>query len=171
MGLWKNMKEPISLEEYAEEGSAQPPSVSLDGNPSGLQFREGGLLDIGDRQSSAASQDVTGAGRVPESSPEASGAGIGQAGNSTAMRTKIKRGGIAGGGKSGDATSPASRAGRNLTGGARVGALKPITGTPSVGGSIGRAIPFLGTGLMLYDFWRLSQAPNSQPAEDRDRIY
>jgi len=140
--------------------------VLLDGEPVHPTFGVGGLLDT-----KPSEPVVELAYTERDDAPEAAGAGIGQAGNSTAMRTKIKRGGVAGGGKSGDATSPASRAGRNLTGGARVGALKPITGTPSVGGSIGRAIPFLGTGLMLYDFWRLSQAPNYQPVEDSDRIY
>lgn len=98
-------------------------------------------------------------------------AGIGAAANGTAMPTMPKPGEIAGGGRSGPVTSPASSAGRGLTGGARSDALKPITGTSSVGGSIGRAIPFLGVPLMLDDFYQHQTAPDCVPVPDPTAIY
>ena len=104
--------------------------------------------------------------------PDSSGqAGIGQAADGTAMPTLPKPGGVGGGGPSGKATSPASSAARGLTGGARSGALRPVTGTGSVGGSIGRAIPFLGVPLMLNDFYQHDTAPNCVPVPDPTAIY
>jgi len=98
-------------------------------------------------------------------------AGVGAVANGTAMPTLPKPGGISGGGKSGPVTSPASSAARDLTGSARLNALEPLTGTASVGGSIGRAIPFLGTPLMFLDFMDHYNAPVCTPVPDPNRIY
>ena len=104
--------------------------------------------------------------------PDSSGqAGIGQAANGTAMPTLPKPGGVGGGGPSGKATSPASSAARGLTGDARSGVLRPVTGTGSVGGSIGRTIPFLGVPLMLNDFYQHDTAPDCVPVPDPTVIY
>jgi hypothetical protein len=67
-----------------------------------------------------------------------------------ASPTAPKPGGIAGGGASGPWTSPASINLRNLTD-ARFAPLKSITGTPSVGGSIAKALPYIGAPLILED--------------------
>lgn len=154
MGRWDEMKEPESLEDYAarlaQQDERQPMGLSAGGGP----LRIAQPLAV-----------------RSEEAPEATGVGIGAAANRTGMRTVPKRGGIAGGGKSGDVTSPASTVARRLTGGARVRALQPITGTASVGGSIGRVIPGLGTGLMLLDFFRLTRPQDLQPQDGSDRIY
>lgn len=154
MGRWKDMNEPELLEDYSARLTRPD-----EWQPMGLSA-EGGPLRIAQPMAARS-----------EEAPEAAGVGIGAAANRTGMRTSPKRGGIAGGGKSGDVTSPASRAGRGLTGRARIDALKPITGTASVGGSIGRAIPVLGTGLMLLDFFRLTRPQDLQPQDDNSRIY
>jgi RHS repeat-associated protein len=91
------------------------------------------------------------------------GAAIGQAGAETAMPTSSKPGGIAGGGKSGPVTSPASRILRDSAIEGRVGALGGVTGTTSVGGSIGRAIPFWGAALGFFDFMQYMNAPVCVP--------
>lgn len=105
--------------------------------------------------------------RLPEGSAPSTGAGvgIGHAGNNTAQESMTKRGGLAGGGKSGDVTSPASKAARGLTGQARIKGIKRVTGTPSIGGSIGRAIPFLGSFLMFGDFYNLVNGPVGEPED------
>jgi hypothetical protein len=148
------MKEPELLEDYAarlkQEKEVQPIRLSAGGGP------------LRTAKPMAARS---------EEAPEAAGVGIGVTANGIAAPTVPKRGGIAGGGKSGDVTSPASRAGRNLMGGARIKALQPMTGTASVGGSIGRAIPVLGTGLMLLDFFRLTRSRDLPPEDDSSRIY
>jgi hypothetical protein len=93
-------------------------------------------------------------------------AGVGAAANSTAMPTQPKPGGVGGGGASGRATAPASSAARGLTGRARMGELKPLTGTSSVGGSIARSIPFLAVPSMLYDFYEDDTASVCTPVPD-----
>ncbi len=77
--------------------------------------------------------------------------GLGNAGNSLSMPTVDKPGGVGGGGLSGPVTSPASTVARVATRRARIGALKTITGTSSLGGSIDKIIPFIGSFLMLFD--------------------
>jgi hypothetical protein len=49
--------------------------------------------------------------------------------------------------------------------------LEPFTGTTSVGGSIARSIPILGTPLMLYDFYQHDTAPSCVPVPDTSTIY
>jgi RHS repeat-associated protein len=98
-------------------------------------------------------QDV-GGGQILVGSGDTNTAGtaVGNAVNNSAMPTVTKSGGISGGGLSGRVTSPASGAARGLTGNARIGAIRELTGTSSIGGSIGRALPVLGTALMALDF-------------------
>ena len=67
---------------------------------------------------------------------------------------------------SGNYTSPASVELRAMTGNARFGPLRGITGTSSIGGSIGRAIPFFGLILVvldaLVDAQQQTQTPQAQ---------
>lgn len=98
-----------------------------------------------------------------------SGAGVavGQSITETAMPTASKVGGIAGGGISGKVTSPASIALRGMTGRARFGPLRAITGTTSIGGSIAKALPYLGTALSALSFFgtlnAIQHAPTCRP--------
>lgn len=80
---------------------------------------------------------------------------FGQAINESAMPTLGKSGGIAGGGASGPATSRASVTLRGMTGNSRFAPLGRLTGTTSVGGSLGRMFPFLGTLQMFLDYLNL----------------
>jgi RHS repeat-associated protein len=94
------------------------------------------------------------------------GAAVGNAVNSMAMPTVDKPGGIAGGGASGPVTSPASGLLRDLFPG-QFQPFKSVTGTPSVGGALGRMLPGLGTGMMLLDsaamFNSMQNAPVCTP--------
>lgn len=99
----------------------------------------------------------------PPSHPSGPGGAVGIAAGQTGMPTVTKNGGIAGGGKSGKVTSPASAILRDATGGARAQGLKPITGTTSVGGSAARAIPFLGTFATFLDFLNFMNSPKPPP--------
>ncbi len=78
-----------------------------------------------------------------------------------------KDGGLAAGGKSGKVTSSASRIHRDVTDSAKFAPLRPITGTGSVGGSLARALPVIGSGMMLMDYLRtrdeLEEAPICKP--------
>ncbi len=110
--------------------------------------------------------------------PDTTGhAGIGAAADGTSAPTSPKRGGLGGGGPSGNATSPASRAGRSITGSTRLDGLKPITkaigpsATTSVGGAISRAIPFLAVPSMLNDLYQHDTAPDCVPVPDPTVIY
>lgn len=80
------------------------------------------------------------------------GVGAGHAGANANWPTEEKPGGLAGGGKSGPYTSTLSRVLRNITDSARFTPLRPLTGTASVGGSIAKAFPVIGGGLMLLDY-------------------
>lgn len=110
---------------------------------------------------------------IPDSVPSGAGGGNGDAPGlggaagislgSTGMPTTAKNGGIAGGGKSGKVTSPASVVLRDMTGGVRVKGLRPFTGTTSVGGSIGRAIPFLGVFSTYLDYLNYLQSQDDDP--------
>ncbi|TWB09656.1 RHS repeat-associated protein [Nitrospirillum amazonense] len=95
------------------------------------------------------------------------GVAVGQSVTETAMPTAGKAGGIAGGGISGPVTSPASITLRGMTGNARFRPLGAITGTTSIGGSIGRALPFLGTALSALSFFgtlnAIQHAPTCRP--------
>ena len=93
------------------------------------------------------------------------GAGVaaGNALNGTAMPTVNKPGGLAGGGRSGPVTSPASGILRNLTGRAHYGPLGRIGTTASVGGAAGRMLPGIGTGLMAIDAAELLKAMADAP--------
>lgn len=105
-------------------------------------------------------------------SPNSSGQfGIGEAANGTTAPISSKRGGISGGGKSGKATSPASLAARGLTGGAKFNPPQSITSTRSVGGAIGRSIPYLGAPLMWLDVLAHQRAPVCIPEQDPTAIY
>ena len=79
------------------------------------------------------------------------GVGLGSGALEAGQPTLDKPGGVGGGGASGPYTSPASGAGRGIGGGLRYPGLKPIFGTPSVGGAFGRAVPVFGGLLMLLD--------------------
>lgn len=91
------------------------------------------------------------------------GGAVGISAGQTGMPTAPKEGGIAGGGKSGKVTSPASVILRDATGGARAKALRPITGTTSVGGSVARAIPFFGAFATFLDFLNYMNSPEPPP--------
>jgi len=80
-----------------------------------------------------------------------------------AEKTVPKPGGIAGGGKSGPWTSPASVVLRNITRGARYAPLSSISGTPSIGGSITGALPFVGAALSLVDYFNMQKAYENAP--------
>jgi hypothetical protein len=87
------------------------------------------------------------------------GGGVGQAVSQTAMPTEPKLGGLGGGGPSGPWTSPASVVLRDVTNSAHFGPLRSITGkTASVGGAIGRALPFVGAALTLEDYLKMQDA-------------
>jgi len=92
-----------------------------------------------------------------------SGFSVGVAVTGTGMPTIDKRGGVAGGGKSGRATSMASVTLRELTDGARLSLLKALTGTPSIGGSIGRALPVIGVLESFINFLNTQNAINAAP--------
>lgn len=91
------------------------------------------------------------------------GGAVGVAAGQTDMPTVTKNGGIAGGGKSGKATSRASKVLRDVTGGSRAKILKPFTGTKSVGGSLARTIPFLGTFATFLDFLNFMDSEDPPP--------
>ncbi len=91
------------------------------------------------------------------------GQAFGNAMNEAAMPTVTKSGGVAGGGASGRVTSPASQNLRSMTGDARWRPLRDLTGTGSVGGSMARVLPIIGTTLMLMDFYALDNAPVCRP--------
>lgn len=97
--------------------------------------------------------------------------GIGEAANGTTAPISSKPGGLAGGGKSGPVTSPASRAARGLTGSAKLPELGRISPTLSVGGTISRAMPFLGAPMMWFDVLEHQNAPNCIPIVDPTKIY
>lgn len=98
-----------------------------------------------------------------ETTPPGLGGAVGTSAGQTAMPTASKEGGIAGGGKSGKVTSPASVILRDATGGARAKALRPITGTTSVGGSVARAIPFFGAFATFLDFLNYMNSQEPPP--------
>lgn len=98
-----------------------------------------------------------------ETTPPGLGGAVGISAGQTGMPTAPKEGGIAGGGKSGKATSPASVILRDATGRARVKALRPITGTASVGGSVAKAIPFFGTFATFLDFLNYMNSQEPPP--------
>ncbi len=111
-------------------------------------------------------------GNGPQDLPGQTGLGVGAA--RAAMPTLTKRGGIAGGGLSGRVTSPASSAARALTGETRLGALRALTGTGSIGGSLARTLPVLGGILGYFDFMDHYNAPvcrvtlaDAKPEESR----
>ena len=97
--------------------------------------------------------------------------GVGEAANGTTAPISPKRGGLGGGGKSGLATSPASRAARGLTGSARLPELGRISPTISVGGTIGRVIPLLGAPMMWLDVLEHQSAPNCIQVIDPTKVY
>ena len=97
------------------------------------------------------------------SSTQSVGVAVGQATVQTGLPTQSKVGGIAGGGASGPVTSFASRYLRELTGYARLPGLESLTGTSSIGGSIGRSVPVLGTILMATNFARMQSALDNAP--------
>lgn len=80
------------------------------------------------------------------------GVGVGHAGANSNWPTEEKPGGLAGGGKSGPYTSSLPRILRDMTDSARFAPLKPLTGTTSIGGSMAKAFPVIGGGLMLLDY-------------------
>ncbi len=92
------------------------------------------------------------------------GVAVGSAVTGTAMPTVDKPGGIAGGGISGPVTSPASGILRDMTDNARFSPFRPITGTSSVGGSIGRSLPVLGPLESFLNFLNMMNAYQNAPA-------
>jgi hypothetical protein len=92
------------------------------------------------------------------------GIGAGRAATDMQMPTVPKLGGLAGGGRSGQFTSPASRVLRDITGYARYAPLRPFTTTASVGGSMAKALPFWGTILSFLDYVEMQNAPTCWPA-------
>ena len=93
-------------------------------------------------------------------------AGLSKAAADVSAPTVAKPGAIAGGGKSGPWTSQASRDLRIMTGRARFGPLRVVTGTSSIGGSIGRALPGWGTMLLFFDFVQLRNTQIEQEGSD-----
>lgn len=91
-------------------------------------------------------------GQSEFSPPAGFGVAVGQALSQTAMPTRYKRGGLAGGGKSGDVTSPASRVLRDMTNRVRYDPLGHVYGTTSIGGAMGRTLPFVGLGSSFLDY-------------------
>ena len=111
-----------------------------------------------------------GYGTVPNGGvPTDMGAGVGAGHAAAGMNwpNESKDGGLAAGGKSGKVTSSASRILRDVTDSAKFAPLRPITGTASVGGSLARALPVIGSGMMLMDYLRtrdeLEEAPICKP--------
>ena len=80
------------------------------------------------------------------------GSGVGAAGMRPAMPTIDKPGGLAGGGKGGRFTSPASTIARDAFPGLRFGFLAPVARTASVGGQIARGMPVLGAAAAFDDY-------------------
>lgn len=99
-------------------------------------------------------------GRAPQ---PGAGMAVGNAVNEIGMPTVDKPGGIAGGGASGRVTSPASGVLRGIFGGARFDPLRALTGTTSIGGSIARGLPLVGTLLMALDAAALARSAESAP--------
>jgi hypothetical protein len=91
------------------------------------------------------------------------GMAVGNAVNSMGMPTVDKPGGVAGGGASGPVTSPGSALLRGMFGGARFDPLRALTGTGSIGGSIAKALPGVGTLLMLLDAAAFKRAAETAP--------
>lgn len=95
------------------------------------------------------------------------GVGVGHAVAGMNWPNESKDGGLAAGGKSGKVTSSASRILRDATDSAKFAPLRPITGTASIGGSLARALPVVGSGMMLMDYLRtkdeLEEAPVCKP--------
>lgn len=92
--------------------------------------------------------------------------GVAKAVTDAGSPTQTKRGGVAGGGKSGQATSPASRPLRNVPG----KLPQPVLGTASPGGVINRLLaPFgvfgtaLSAGAAARDFEEIENAPECKP--------
>ncbi len=77
--------------------------------------------------------------------------------------TLPKPGGLAGGGKSGPVTSPASTVLRDVTGSARVNMPAPISRTISVGGGLAKTLPVIGTGMSLLDYLKTKDALENAP--------
>jgi hypothetical protein len=91
------------------------------------------------------------------------GAVAGQAIIGVQQPSKEKLGGVAGGGASGRATSPASATLRAMTGNQRWKPLRSITGTSSVGGSIARLLPWFGGGLAVKDALDYATSQSCKP--------
>jgi RHS repeat-associated protein len=91
---------------------------------------------------------------------------LGKAAADAGMPTVPKPGAIAGGGRSGPWTSPASGALRSMTGYARFGPLRPLTGTSSIGGSLGRTLPIWGVLLSSFDFVQTAKQIENQASGD-----
>jgi hypothetical protein len=91
------------------------------------------------------------------------GLGIGRAATDMQMPTESKPGGLAGGGRSGKVTSPASRVLRQVTGYARYAPSRRLSGTASVGGSMAKALPFWGSIPSFLDYIEMQNAPTCTP--------
>lgn len=93
--------------------------------------------------------------------------GLGHAVAGVNWPNESKDGGLAAGGKSGKVTSSASRILRAATNSAKFAPLRPVTGTASVGGSLARTLPVIGSGMILMDYLRtkdaLTEAPICKP--------
>ena len=92
-----------------------------------------------------------------------SGFSIGITVTEMGMPTVDKYGGVAAGGKSGRATSMASRVLRDLTNGARLSLLKSFSKTRSVGGSIGKTFPIIGVLESFANFLTTQDAIKNAP--------
>ena len=79
------------------------------------------------------------------------------------MPTLDKFGGLAGGGRSGRVTSPASSLLRDWTGQKFSGPLRPLTGTTSIGGSLARGLGVGGAVGMTIDAATLLDAMQNAP--------
>jgi hypothetical protein len=142
-----DMAQPESMGQTAADRSITPPSICRLRNEQIVSYQ-----DLGD-----------GYGAIDANGNAGLGIGIGRAASDTAMPTASKTGGLAGGGKSGNVTSSASRIIRDFTAGSRYKPLRAITGTASVGGSIAKALPFWGALLGFIDFVNMQNAEECSP--------
>jgi len=104
---------------------------------------------------------ITGDGGYP--SELGTGAAPGNAVNRADMPTVDKFGGIAGGGRSGPVTSPASSLLRDMTGRKVWAPLRPLTRAPSIGGSLARGLRLGGAIRMTIDAASLLNAMQNAP--------
>ncbi len=148
------------------QGPLTPPTIAstssvLEDSPLRCELPDGRIvpyLDLGNGFIAIPARELGGSG-----TDFGSGFSVGVAVTGTGMPTVDKHGGLAGGGKSGTVTSMASRILRDLTNGARLSLLKAFTNTRSVGGSIGKALPFIGALESFINFLNAQNAIKTAP--------